>query len=94
MPRVWSGKTNWSGDTSEVSDAFKAILKQWDEGNFPVGGIPKFDENGYADLQYCVDNGWITVAAARTFNKDRDYLWPIPAADRLVNSSLSQNPGW
>lgn len=94
LPRVWSGKTNWSGDTSQVSDAFKAILKQWDEGNFPVGGIPKFDENGYADLQYCLDNGWITVAAARTFNKDRDYLWPIPAADLLVNPSLGQNPGW
>jgi len=94
LPRVWSGKTNWSGDESQVSDAFKKILTQWREGNFPVGGTPTFDEYGYADLQYCLDKGWISVAAARTFDKNRDYLWPIPAADRLVNSNLTQNPGW
>ena len=94
LPRVWSGKTNWAGDTSQVSEAFKKILKQWDDGNFPIGGIPKFDENGYADLTDQLEAGYITVAANRTFDKDRDYLWPIPAADRLVNENLTQNPGW
>ena len=24
----------------------------------------------------------------------RDYLWPIPAADRLINENLTQNPGY
>ena len=94
LPRVWSGKTNWSGDTSQVSEAFKKILKQWDDGNFPIGGIPKFDEYGYADLTDQLEAGYIAVAANRTFDKDRDYLWPIPAADRLVNPNLTQNPGW
>jgi len=29
------------------------------------------------------------------FNEERDYLWPIPAAQRaLCNGTLSQNPGW
>lgn len=30
----------------------------------------------------------------RKFNPDRDYLWPIPATEIEMNSSLTQNPGW
>ncbi len=30
----------------------------------------------------------------RTFNKDRDYLWPIPADEIVENKNLEQNPGW
>ena len=30
----------------------------------------------------------------RTFNKNRDYLWPIPADEIVENSNLVQNPGW
>ena len=26
--------------------------------------------------------------------KERDYLWPIPASDLLINSNLTQNPNW
>lgn len=30
-----------------------------------------------------------------SFNEDRDYLWPIPAAQRaLSGGTLTQNPGW
>ena len=29
-----------------------------------------------------------------TFNEDRDYFYPIPAEDILLNPNLSQNPGW
>lgn len=28
------------------------------------------------------------------FNENRDYLYPIPAADRSLNHNLTQNPGW
>ena len=28
------------------------------------------------------------------WNEDRDYLWPIPADQRVLNHNLSQNPGW
>ena len=41
-----------------------------------------------------VDAGYIVVAAERKFDKERDYLWPIPASDRLINDKLTQNPNW
>lgn len=30
----------------------------------------------------------------RKFNENRDYLWPIPAAEIEINKSLKQNTGW
>lgn len=30
----------------------------------------------------------------KIFDKNRDYLWPIPQTERLMNPSLTQNPGW
>ncbi|MEN6324143.1 MAG: RagB/SusD family nutrient uptake outer membrane protein [Proteiniphilum sp.] len=30
----------------------------------------------------------------RSFNKNRDYLWPIPADEIVLNRNLTQNPGW
>jgi hypothetical protein len=40
-----------------------------------------------------VDNGYIR-ANFRTFDPDKNYLWPIPRDERLINPNLSQNPGW
>jgi starch-binding outer membrane protein, SusD/RagB family len=31
---------------------------------------------------------------SRTFNKDRDYLWPIPTIVTQLNPNLTQNPGY
>lgn len=34
-------------------------------------------------------------AVTYTWNEERDYLWPIPADQRVItNGALSQNPGW
>jgi hypothetical protein len=41
-----------------------------------------------------VDKGYIVVAAERKFDESRDYLWPVPAADILINPGLTQNPNW
>jgi hypothetical protein len=30
----------------------------------------------------------------RIFSPERDYLFPIPAAERLINPGLTQNPGY
>lgn len=93
LDRAWSGSASWKGDESVVSDAYRVLLKNWDEGNYPIGGIPEIDENGLADVSYMVDKGYIQVAVERHFDQ-KDYLWPIPAAEILVNSNLTQNPGW
>jgi hypothetical protein len=70
------------------------LIKNWNDGNYPFGGIPEIDENGIADLSDMVDAGYIVVASERKFDAGRDYLWPVPAADRLVNENLDQNPNW
>jgi hypothetical protein len=40
-----------------------------------------------------VDNGYIR-ANLRTFDKGKNYLWPIPRDERAVDPNLTQNPGW
>lgn len=94
LPRTWSGSTAWDGDISKVPDTFKKLIQNWKDGNYPLGGVPQIDENGIADLSEMVEKGYIEPAIQRNFNKDRDYLWPVPAADRLINENLSQNPNW
>jgi hypothetical protein len=34
------------------------------------------------------------LAFEKTFNKNRDYLWPIPQKERELNPGLTQNAGW
>lgn len=34
------------------------------------------------------------ILSERSFNPERDYLWPIPLAERDLNSNLEQNPGY
>lgn len=31
---------------------------------------------------------------AKTFNENRDYLWPLPINELSLNENLDQNPGW
>ena len=37
---------------------------------------------------------WPHKDVKRTWNEERDYLWPIPTDERSLNHSLTQNPGW
>lgn len=45
-----------------------------------------------------VDNGTLKTIEApafeRSFNRNRDYLWPIPQKERDLNPQLTQNPNW
>ena len=34
------------------------------------------------------------ASRARSFNEERDYLYPIPTGDLEINRNLQQNPGW
>lgn len=48
-------------------------------------------------MTYVENNVLKTVevqAFEKVFNKDRDYLWPIPQKERELNPNLTQNPGW
>lgn len=95
LTRAWSGSTTWDGDMSTVTNEdFVALCKRWEEGRFPFGGVPEIDENGIADLSPMAAAGDIVQATMRSFNKDRDYLWPIPSGDLLVNGNITQNPNY
>tara|TARA_B100000945_G_C20228196_1_gene523941 strand:- start:14 stop:730 length:717 start_codon:yes stop_codon:yes gene_type:complete len=45
-----------------------------------------FDENNLIDPQPDFNN--------RTFNEERDYLYPLPRVELQLNPNLEQNPGW
>lgn len=40
-----------------------------------------------------VDRGYVRVDT-RVFDKNKNYLWPIPQIERDLNSNLTQNPGY
>lgn len=43
-----------------------------------------------------ITDGFVIVQAAnrRTFNPEKDYLWPIPSTELGYNKNLKQNPKW
>lgn len=48
-------------------------------------------------ITYSVNGQFPTVqilAFEKVFNKNRDYLWPIPQRERELNPKLTQNAGW
>ena len=54
--------------------------------------IPTFDQNGMP--QYDAYAGALRSFDNRTFNPDRDYLFPIPQKELDINKNLKQNPNY
>lgn len=99
LDRAWSGSASWNGQTGadsniELPEGFLKLLKNWDDGNYPIGGIPAIDENGLPDLAPMETAGYITTFYKMSFDPKKNYLWPIPANDILVNGNLTQNDGY
>lgn len=59
---------------------------------WPFPGVTPLDDDDIAD--YTVFGSDVKVVAQRSFDKTRQYLWPIPSLERRVNPNLSQNPGY
>ncbi len=59
-----------------------------------VAAAPQIDENGLTDYTAVPNRGDMRVIEVRTFNKNRDYLWPIPNIETLTNTKLIQNPNY
>lgn len=55
---------------------------------------PTFDENGTPNYNNVANGSQMRLIETRTFNKDRDYLWPIPSVEITANRALEQNPNW
>ncbi len=54
---------------------------------------PQIDENGLSDFSQMENAGQIAVLSQRSWN-DRQYLWPIPTKEILINENLTQNPDY
>ncbi len=54
---------------------------------------PDIDENGCADFTKLEEMGAANSLAQRSFDS-RQYLWPIPTKEILINKNLKQNPGY
>jgi hypothetical protein len=56
---------------------------------------PQIDEDGIADFTPMFDAGFCKILAIRKFDASKQYLWPIPSKEILINENLKpQNPGY
>lgn len=54
---------------------------------------PEIDENGIPDFSPTEQKGLIAPISQRSWN-NRQYLWPIPTKEVLINENIKQNPGY
>ena len=63
------------------------VIDEWGTPDYEAAGIPIASEvNDPNTSMRTVDK--------RTFNPNKDYLWPIPYIEIQTNPALTQNPGW
>lgn len=55
---------------------------------------PEIDDDGVADFSSMYEKGLIRILGPRTFDTSKQYLWPIPTKEILINPNLTQNPGY
>ncbi|MCF0074366.1 RagB/SusD family nutrient uptake outer membrane protein [Dyadobacter sp. CY261] len=59
---------------------------------WPFPGVTPLDDDGIAD--YTGFGSDVKALSQRSFDKTRQYLWPIPAVERRVNPNITQNSGY
>ncbi len=57
-------------------------------------GTPPIDDDGVADFAPMYNSGLIKLVGLRSFDASKQYLWPIPSKEILINSNLTQNTGY
>lgn len=77
-----------------ILDPAELKTKIVDAGLWFFPGIPQVDEDGLPDLDPFYDAGLLKLLAIRGFDKDKNYLWPIPTKEILINENLNQNPNY
>ncbi|WP_113663352.1 RagB/SusD family nutrient uptake outer membrane protein [Pedobacter nanyangensis] len=56
-------------------------------------GTPDIDDDGTPNFA-TMNQSLIRKLSTRVFDKNKHYLWPIPASDILINPNLKQNPNY
>lgn len=56
--------------------------------------VPEIDDDGIANFDEMYNKGYVKLLTVRQFDKSRQYLWPIPSKEILINDNLTQNTGY
>ena len=56
--------------------------------------IPPIDEDGTVDFSGMYNKGLVKLLTNRKFDAPKQYLWPIPTTEILINSNMTQNDGY
>ena len=67
-------------------------MKVIEPGLWFFPGIPEIDEEGIPSFDHLYDAGLVKLLSKRLWDPQRQYLWPIPSKEILINDNLSQNP--
>lgn len=71
------------------------LKKLVDAGNWFFPETPPIDDNGTADFESMYNQKFIKLIVQRNFDGNRQYLWPIPTKEILINPNLlPQNPNY
>ncbi|MEC4115235.1 RagB/SusD family nutrient uptake outer membrane protein [Myroides pelagicus] len=65
-----------------------------DKGLWFWSDTPIIDTDGLPVFDHLLAKGTIKVLAQRAFDAQRQYLWPIPSKEIIINSNIIQNPGY
>ena len=65
-----------------------------DAGLWVFPGTPDIDLNGLPDFSAMYGTRLIKLLVARNFDANKQYLWPIPSKEIIINNNLKQNPGY
>lgn len=83
--------TNKNYGMLDVTDLREKVIAP---GLWFFPGTPKIDEDGIPDFSEMEALGLIKMLSQRRFDKNKNYLWPIPSKEILINDNLKQNPGY
>ena len=75
----------------DVNDLREKVVNK---GLWFFPSTPEIDEDGIADFSSMYNAGLIKLIGQRYFDASKQYLWPIPNKDILVNDKIEQNPGY
>lgn len=64
------------------------------KGFWFLPSAPPIDEDGVADFSEFARQGYIKQLTNGKFDASKQYLWPIPSKEVLINPNMSQNPNY
>lgn len=76
-----------------ILDVKDLKAKVIDKGLWFFPQVPVIDSDGLPDFEPMHKNGLIKLLVERNFDS-RQYLFPIPSKEVLINKNLKQNPGY